>query len=331
MSRARTALLASMEAETSHLLAGAIARGARAMDAIASDVLAAVRRADSFDAARQILSAPDDLVGPSTLGSLLSALSAGMVTGDLLGRGQVTQEAKRGEVVISPIDHAFPGQIGPLGSRFAAPGSLEVAPLTPKAAIEYFRAKIPLTTTAFEEISDIYRGRAFTIAKQQTVEAVQVVQGWLERSLADGLTFRDFLGGLNEAAAAGGITAVNPYHAATVFQTNIQTAYNAGRWEMYHAPEMVESFPYFQNHTVGDDRVRPTHAQMEGFIARRDDAIWERAWPPYGFGCRCTVTAISAVEAERDGIRPSRRQIPHPWPDAGFAGNAAKAIRTAGL
>jgi SPP1 gp7 family putative phage head morphogenesis protein len=97
---------------------------------------------------------------------------------------------------------------------------------------------------------------------------------------------RDFLAGLEEAADAGGITSINPYHAETVFRTNVQTAYNAGRREMYHAEGMAEAFPFFQNHTVGDDRVRPAHAAMDGFIARRDDPIWQRAWPPYGFQCR---------------------------------------------
>lgn len=38
--------------------------------------------------------------------------------------------------------------------------------------------------------------------------------------------------------------------------------------------------------TMGDDRVRPTHAQLEGFTARRDEFP---AWmiPPIEYGCRC--------------------------------------------
>src|SRR3972149_4502511 len=120
-----------------------------------------------------------------------------------------------------------------------------------------------------------FRPRAFASAGQTRGRAVAVVKGWLDRVLEQGLTFKDFRDGLDEAAEAGGITAVNPYHAETVFNTNIQTAYNAGRWEMYHAPEVAEAFPFFQYHTVGDDRVRPAHAAMDGFIARRDDPVWD--------------------------------------------------------
>jgi hypothetical protein len=41
------------------------------------------------------------------------------------------------------------------------------------------------------------------------------------------------------------------------------------------------------------------------------------------------VTAISREEITRDGIRPSRRAAEEP--PQGWAGNAAMAIRTAGL
>jgi SPP1 gp7 family putative phage head morphogenesis protein len=329
----QAAMLQTMEQETAVLLSGAIARGARAMDAVAGDVLAAVRRADSYEAVAAVLQDPLTIVDTQTRGAMLLALDAAMVTGDLLGRAQVTREAAAQGVQIAPLAHAFPGQTAfaeAQGSSGAGGmGTLDVEPLPPLDAIAYFTGKVPLTRTAFDEISDIYRGRAFTIAGQQTVEAVATVQDWLTKSLQEGSTFRDFLGGLAEAAEAGGIRAVNPYHAATVFLTNVQTAYNAGRWEMYNAPEVVDAFPYYQYHTVGDDRVRPTHAQMDGYIAKRDDPVWNLWWPPCGFNCRCTCTAISKYEIQNSGIRPSTRQVPQP--DPGFAGNAALAIRSAGL
>lgn len=271
---------------------------------------------------------PETLVDLVTLGPLLAALIASMVTGDLVGRYHVTQESREaGFRFTQPVETAFAGQAGAGSWQFAAGslGTIEMEPLAPEEAIEFFRNKIPMTSAAFDQVTDAYRARAFTIAGQTRERAVAVVKGWLDRVLEQGLTFKEFREGLDEAAEAGGITAVNPYHAETVFNTNIQTAYNAGRWEMYHAPEVAEAFPYFQYHTVGDDRVRPAHAAMDGFIARRDDGVWDEWWPPNGFNCRCTVTAISIEEAEAKGIRPSRRAAPQP--DPGFEGNAAKAIR----
>jgi len=285
------------------------------------------------------LKTPESLADFVALGSLLTALLASMVTGDLVGRYHVTQELREsGFRFTQPVEVAFgeseyrmsnaelrTSKFGVRYSEFAELGSLEFEPLPPAEAIEFFRDKIPMTSVAFDEITDAYRARAFTIAGQTRERAVAVVKGWLDRVLEQGLTFKDFRDGLDEAAEAGGITAVNPYHAETVFNTNVQTAYNAGRWEMYHAPEVADAFPFFQYHTVGDDRVRPAHAAMDGFIARRDDPVWDIWLPPNGFNCRCTITAISIEEAEAKGIRPSRRAVPQP--DPGFAGNAAKDIR----
>jgi SPP1 gp7 family putative phage head morphogenesis protein len=321
--------LTRMVSESGGLTDAAIARGAVALDLLAGDVLAGVRRAGDLEQVKAALADPLALVDRSALGALLSTLLAAMVSGDLLGRAQVTRQARAARVAIADVAEAFPGQGIRYGFADETLGAMDVEPLPPEDAIRLFRDKVPLTRSAFDQIIEAYRGRAFTIAKQETVGAVSIVQQWLDRALEEGLTLKAFRDGLDAAAATGGIRAVNPYHARTVFETNVQTAYNAGRWEMYHAPEVVDAFPLYQYHTVGDDRVRPAHAQMEGYIARRDDPVWDAWWPPNGFNCRCTVTAISGIEARRDGLRPSRRQVPQP--DPGFSGNAAAAIRTAGL
>lgn len=76
----------------------------------------------------------------------------------------------------------------------------------------------------------------------------------------------------------------------------------ARRWEQLHRPGMEDTFPYFQYHTVGDDRVRPMHAAMNNFLARCDDPIWATHWPPWEYNCRCTVTAVSIYEAQDAGV-----------------------------
>lgn len=324
--------------ETEALVRATLRRGIAATAQLAEKVLDLVRGMVILESVGPTL---DGLAAkPPVDATLLSALVAGMVTGDLLGRAQVVREIEgQGFAFGKPIASAFAESVvgrglvplrsgGPQGPSlriFDELGTIELEPLDPVEAIALFRDKVPMTRAAFDQLTDAYRDRAFTVAGQETVRAVEVVKGWLEQVLERGLTMRDFLAGLDEAAEAGGITAVNPFHAETVFRTNVQTAYNAGRYEMYHAGEVADAFPYFQYHTVGDDRVRPAHAQMDGYIARRDDPVWDTWWPPNGFNCRCTVTAISVEEAEAKGIRPSRRQVPQP--DPGFAGNAAKAIR----
>jgi len=53
--------------------------------------------------------------------------------------------------------------------------------------------------------------------------------------------------------------------------------------------------------TVGDHRVRHTHAQMHGNIRPIGDAYWRTHWPPNGFDCPCHVQVVSVAMMRRAG------------------------------
>jgi len=48
---------------------------------------------------------------------------------------------------------------------------------------------------------------------------------------------------------------------------------------------------------VGDMRVRPGHAELDGFIARAIDPVWRKIYPPWDFNCRCSVVPLTEEEA----------------------------------
>ena len=47
-----------------------------------------------------------------------------------------------------------------------------------------------------------------------------------------------------------------------------------------------------QYRTVGDDRVRPEHAALNGVTLPPSDEFWESYYPPNGWRCRCTVVQV---------------------------------------
>lgn len=49
------------------------------------------------------------------------------------------------------------------------------------------------------------------------------------------------------------------------------------------------SSPYLEYSTVGDDRVRPAHAALDGVTLPVESPVWNRIYPPNDWGCRCTV------------------------------------------
>lgn len=64
--------------------------------------------------------------------------------------------------------------------------------------------------------------------------------------------------------------------------------------------------PMLRYVTVGDERVRASHAAMNGLQRPMSDPIWDKIYPPNGWNCRCTVVTTT-------GAATPDKQIRMPW------------------
>lgn len=63
----------------------------------------------------------------------------------------------------------------------------------------------------------------------------------------------------------------------------------AGKWEQF----MEDGDRYnLQYRTVGDGKVRPTHAALHNVTLPPSDPFWDEYYPPNGWNCRCTVVQV---------------------------------------
>lgn len=114
---------------------------------------------------------------------------------------------------------------------------------------------------------------------------------------------------LRRAFRAAGVTPGENYQLATLYRTQTQLAYQAGR--LLTLEEYGEDVWGFEYVTQRDDRVRPEHDRMDGFKAPKDDPVWMVWTPPNGYNCRCDLLEIWGK------ARRSRREVG--LPDPGFA------------
>ena len=172
----------------------------------------------------------------------------------------------------------------------------KVEDMGPLAAIDFLRDKKVVLKQDFDALAEQYRPYAFTVAHVESTSTLTLAHGELQTFLASGAGLGEFQASITEVFQRRGITPLAPHHIENVFRTNMQTAYNAGRWTELMDPEMAPFFPVFEYHNPRDERSRLTHAAMAKPGAnrfRRDDPIWQIWWPPNGYNCFLPGTEVS--------------------------------------
>jgi SPP1 gp7 family putative phage head morphogenesis protein len=75
----------------------------------------------------------------------------------------------------------------------------------------------------------------------------------------------------------------NEQYLSAEYQNAIAQGQSALQWKQWR-PEDILKYS-----TAGDDRVRPTHAKLEGLTLLASSPVWKSIYPPNDWGCRCTV------------------------------------------
>jgi SPP1 gp7 family putative phage head morphogenesis protein len=207
--------------------------------------------------------------------------------------------------------------------------------LPPAEALDYWRSKTAMTTEEAMRLSDGARSRAFAVSGLARQDLVAGIHQDLERALAEGQPFEAWAEAVEARLQDGEFL---PRHRlATIFRTNTQTAYHAGRWAQLQ--QTKASRPYLRYVAIEDGRTRPAHRALHGHVAHMDDAFWDQFYPPNGFNCRCSVQSLSRGQLRERGLTP-REGLPGrtevvdpvtgevttvlPAPDPGFGSHAGK-------
>lgn len=187
--------------------------------------------------------------------------------------------------------------------------------LKPEEAIRYFEDKGYTIGFNWHDVEARAHATAFTVAGVLKQDVLTDVRNGLSDALANGKTLAEFKKdliptlqhkgwmGKGLVADADGVLEgkqLTPRRLDTIFQTNMQAAYNAGRYEEQLAN--VEFRPYWERVAVMDTHTRPAHAALNGFTARYDDPVWQFMYPLDGYHCRCRVRARSEGDVKRNSL-----------------------------
>lgn len=174
--------------------------------------------------------------------------------------------------------------------------SLSFATSPFKSAMESFIDRDILPKEQWKTMEDTVKRQSFTIAGVETKRMRDKIFTVLASEIEAGADLRGFkktmLASLRDAGMIPSKTktgALSASHIETVFRTNVLNAYNYGRKEHSKQDAVTERFPVWEIRAVRDSRTRKTHKDAHGLKLLHDDPFWEKAYPPFGFNCRCRV------------------------------------------
>lgn len=178
--------------------------------------------------------------------------------------------------------------------------------LEPAEAVKYLRDKNVQVSERWYKVWQEAQAKAFSVTGVAREDVLADIQKSLTDALAKGQSFAQWRDSINQILENKGWIGragvgrdgefhggkLAPHRLETIFRTNTQTAYMAGRYEAQRAN--LADRPYWQYVAVMDGRTRPAHRALNGRTFRADDPFWRSFYPPNGFNCRCRVRALAA-------------------------------------
>ena len=156
-------------------------------------------------------------------------------------------------------------------------------------AVEYLKKRDVIKKVDYDKLSDKMRFRAFTASRINDGKLLERLNAEMIANVHDGKGLKDFLSlTKTDILDKVGMGPNQGWYWETVYRTNVQTAYNAGR-AMGFAEDKPTALEF-----VGIDDARQTdvcHSLM-GIVRPYDDPFWQTHFPPLHFNCRSTVRAI---------------------------------------
>lgn len=182
--------------------------------------------------------------------------------------------------------------------------------------MDFHRQKINLPTNKWSDLLHHAHDRAFVVAGAKCDALLADFHSAIEKSIdnmpfkgwtdKDGQYQKGFLDHFDEIVARHGwdYNGGRDWRARTIYETNLKSAYAAGRYKQMTDPAVKAAFPFWK-YVHGLERIpanpREQHLHWDGMVLRADDEWWLTYYPPNGWKCGCGVMPVSEFDLKAMG------------------------------
>ncbi len=189
-----------------------------------------------------------------------------------------------------------------------------------KEAIAFFRNKLSLPSGRWTDVWKDAHDTAFMVAGAAKADLLQDLRRAVEEAISQGTTLQTFRQRFDETVEKTGWSykGGRGWRTRVIYETNLRTAYAAGRHAQLTDPDLLRVRPYWRYLHGGSKDPRPEHLSWDGLVLPADDPWWNEHYPPNGWGCSCKVVAVGPADLKRlgkDGPDKAPSVTRRPWQD----------------
>lgn len=167
-------------------------------------------------------------------------------------------------------------------------------------------------------LADEFDSPALLVLQKASARNEAALQSTMYRIQRNNMHVREGKKELLKTFDALGLVPTQRHQLETIYRTQTQLAYAAGQHQVEQDPEINELIWGYEYVTTDDDRVRPTHAGMDGVKLPKDDPFWQHNTPPNGWNCRCQRLALFDPPEDGSVSPPEEFEGVKPGADKGF-------------
>ena len=167
----------------------------------------------------------------------------------------------------------------------------------PEDAVNYLKSQGYAVTNNWQEQLAAIKQHCFTVAKTSSADALQIIHDGLLQSLEEGKGFDFFkrsVKGLLETKGFGLKDDGSARRYDVIFRTNLQSAYQSGRF--YEMEAAGDEFPYREFVAIDDIRTTSGCRKLNGKVFHYKDKFYLQNQTPRHFNCRSTWVAVPKNE-----------------------------------
>lgn len=184
----------------------------------------------------------------------------------------------------NPIQH------GPVRNSPA----LKVGRLPFAEQIAFFRRKVPLPSESWTQLYTAGHDHGFVIAGATREALLQDFFESVDTAISEGKSLESFRRDFDRIVTAHGwdYNGSRNWRSRVIYDTNLFGSFSAGRRDQLLS--MTRTHPYWMYvHSDAVKHPRPEHQALDGLVLRWDDPFWATFFPPNGWGCQCSIRALT--------------------------------------